>query len=290
MSCGIYKFENLINHKIYIGQSTQLEERYKQHKSKSNTVDKRFYDAVRKYGWDNFSYEILEYCQPEELNDREVYYVSYYDSYNNGYNATPGGDNIGKHASISVQQYSLSGKFIKEYNSMKEASKATGVSVNMLTRCCKGRTNHAGLYQWKYTNDKEKEIKYIKQENVCLRNRKILQYNLNGELIRIYDTLEEASKLTNTSKSLITNNCKRKHSNTANGYVWRYEDSPLQENEKIPLKEKKVLQYDLNGNFLQEYQSLTEASKITGINLGNIGSVCQGKRDTAGNYRWKYKK
>ena len=52
---------------------------------------------------------------------------------------------------------------------------------------------------------------------------------------------------------------------------------------------KPVLQFNKNLVLIREYSSITEASRVTGINLGNIGSVCQGKRKTSGSYIWKYK-
>lgn len=53
---------------------------------------KPFYMALRKYGLENFSYEVLDYCSKKDLNKKEEYYINYYDTYKNGYNATAGGD------------------------------------------------------------------------------------------------------------------------------------------------------------------------------------------------------
>ena len=89
---GIYKITNLINNKSYIGQSVDINRRFRSHKSypfeKSNYP---LYRAFKKYGIDNFSFEILEECPIEELNEKEIYYINYYDTYNNGYNQTTGG-------------------------------------------------------------------------------------------------------------------------------------------------------------------------------------------------------
>ena len=88
---GIYKIENLINHKIYIGQSVNIEKRWQKHKSAVfNKNDKGYeyplYRAIRKYGIDNFSFSIIEKCSDLELNDREVYWIDYYNSFFEGYN------------------------------------------------------------------------------------------------------------------------------------------------------------------------------------------------------------
>lgn len=92
---GIYKITNLINGKIYIGQSVDIKKRWRQHKRnsqiKGREYDKYLYRAFRKYGLENFSFEVIEECNEDLLDEKEQYYISYYDSYNNGYNMTQGG-------------------------------------------------------------------------------------------------------------------------------------------------------------------------------------------------------
>ena len=51
-----------------------------------------FYKALRKFGFENFEFKIIEECNPDELNNKEIYWVNFYNSYHNGYNMTPGGD------------------------------------------------------------------------------------------------------------------------------------------------------------------------------------------------------
>ena len=69
MSIGIYKIENLLNHKIYIGQSKHIEKRFLEHckLSAKSLVGK----AISKYGKENFSFEILEECNESELDEKE---------------------------------------------------------------------------------------------------------------------------------------------------------------------------------------------------------------------------
>lgn len=96
---GIYKITNLINGNIYIGQSIDIENRFKTHKSRAfneneREYEKPLYQAFRKYGLENFSFEIIEECEKEELNNKEIYYIKFYNSYNNGYNCSIGGQII----------------------------------------------------------------------------------------------------------------------------------------------------------------------------------------------------
>lgn len=101
---GIYKFTNLLNNKCYIGQSIDVEQRRLAHISsaknkKAADYNHQLHQALRKYGVENFSFEVLvelsgEGYDKDLLNKLEAYYVSKYNSFKNGYNATPGGDAI----------------------------------------------------------------------------------------------------------------------------------------------------------------------------------------------------
>lgn len=96
----IYKAENQFNGKVYIGlTTTSIEERKKRHKTSMNTgSDTYFHNALRKYGWDNFSWEIIDTTDNiETLKEKEIYWIKQYRSYanfpnSNGYNLTLGGD------------------------------------------------------------------------------------------------------------------------------------------------------------------------------------------------------
>ena len=100
---GIYKYTNKINGHCYIGKSTDIKQRQYGHKSSAfneNAKDynSQFHQAVRKYnGFENFDFEVIATLSPEEytlemLNGLEKYFIKYYDSFHNGYNATEGGE------------------------------------------------------------------------------------------------------------------------------------------------------------------------------------------------------
>lgn len=92
MTIGIYCYENKHNHRRYIGQSTNIEKRYDQHLYDAANRPKQTIDfALNKFGIDDFDFMIIEECSEDRLNEREIYWIQYYDSYNDGYNSTPGG-------------------------------------------------------------------------------------------------------------------------------------------------------------------------------------------------------
>lgn len=111
--CGIYKITNLINGKCYIGQSVDIYERWHQHKY-ADCKESVIHTAIKKYGIENFSFEIIEKLHQEELNEREIYWINYYDSYNKGYNCTLGGDTGIKYEYSKIYELWNSGLSNKE--------------------------------------------------------------------------------------------------------------------------------------------------------------------------------
>lgn len=90
----IYKITNTITGKVYIGFDSDYPNRIRIHKSASKSGNTKFYRAVRKYGWEQFKHEAIyqSWNRDNTLNVMETYFISEYDSYNNGYNSTRGGD------------------------------------------------------------------------------------------------------------------------------------------------------------------------------------------------------
>ena len=95
---GIYKITNMINNKCYIGLSTDIYNRWRYHKNHSKyrkkSINKPLYKAFKKYGIDNFKFEILEECEESKLSSLEIYYIEKFKSNDRkyGYNLTKGGD------------------------------------------------------------------------------------------------------------------------------------------------------------------------------------------------------
>ena len=91
----IYKITNTLNDKVYIGQTIKtVQKRFTQHKNNSNKEyfsQIVLYKAFNKYGIENFICEEIEEVPNDKLDEREKYWIEYYDSYFNGYNSTLGG-------------------------------------------------------------------------------------------------------------------------------------------------------------------------------------------------------
>lgn len=158
MKTGIYKIENKVNGKIYIGQARNIEDRWKNHKSclnsgkHDNTYLQRSWD---KYGKDNFTFEVIEECKIEKLNELEIKYIRIYNSYtkfknSNGYNMTLGGDGCLRISDIVL--------FSGEEYTIHEATAIYGDSVQTLQNYLNRETKMPKKYYdfgFRYKDDNE---------------------------------------------------------------------------------------------------------------------------------------
>lgn len=91
MICGIYKIKNMLNGKIYIGQSKNIHKRWSQHKRLLDHGTHHSYklqNAWNKYGSESFEFEIIERCDEENLNEIEIAYIKKFNAQKQGYNCT----------------------------------------------------------------------------------------------------------------------------------------------------------------------------------------------------------
>lgn len=126
------------------------------------------------------------------------------------------------------------------------------------------------------------------------RYKPVFMYNFNGILIKEYKSIKDASIDNNLSQSSISYVCKKKR-DTAGGFIWRF-TKDLSNDEIIKIKNRtqvgnfprKILQYDLMDNFINSYNSIKEAEKMTGCNSSKIVLVCQNKRKQTGGFIFRY--
>ena len=133
----IYKITNIQNNKVYIGQTIRpVEQRFQRHINDAihNILDTHFARAIRKYGAENFKIEIIDSAQSQdELNEKEQYWIRYYDAVYKGYNET---DAISKCGGNTYQS-----KTKEEMEVIKEKIRQTKIGAkNPMARKIK-RTN-----------------------------------------------------------------------------------------------------------------------------------------------------
>lgn len=136
-------------------------------------------------------------------------------------NAHKGANN---HMAQAVKQYDLDGKFIREYDTITQASQITGVNLSKISAVCKGKRKTSGGYVWKYSNDKhivlkrENNYDYTKDKSA----KKVLQFTKDGKFINEYYSVNDVSrKNPGMLRSAIQQNLRGK-SKSAYGYVWKY--------------------------------------------------------------------
>ena len=181
----IFVIKNNINEKVYIGQTTSdIKTRFNQHLKNSTLKSRNYkiYNAIKKYGKSNFSIEVLEEnININELNDKEIYYIQKYDSFNNGYNSTKGGDGrtINKHYDEETIIYLYtSGKSLGYIAKLYSLSSAT-VSRALVRLGIK--TRHDGN-KYESFND-EIFTKFWKNPNITIKQM-AKNYNVNEKTIR----------------------------------------------------------------------------------------------------------
>lgn len=114
----------------------------------------------------------------------------------------------------------------------------------------------------------------------------IHQYSIeDGTLVNTFDSLQSAANAINVTKKAIGNACLGQNK-TCNGYVWSYSSTfPISLKDE---RKKKVIQLDLQDNFITKYNSVAEASRQSGISKTCISRVCRGERKDSGGFKWKY--
>ena len=123
----------------------------------------------------------------------------------------------------AVNQYNLNGEFVSSFASAEEASRLTGVGAAGIGRVCKaGGTTTSGGFQWRYIDDTDDIPQDLTTfEHIAKTTLPVYQYSKNGEMIKYWNTIKEASEILGIRASLIVNVCNGKQK-TSGGFKWRY--------------------------------------------------------------------
>lgn len=282
----IYKITNQINSKVYIGLTTNtVEKRWQEHKNAINQhKDKRpLYNAMFKYGINNFSIETIEECDDLILAEREIYWIDYYNSYYDGYNATFGGEGRWNR---KIQQFDLTGKFIKTFNNIVEASQELKVSESVIRSVCQHiQKTISYKYLLKYEDDSILITDLIEQSKFNFHHREVYQYGLDGTLVKIWNSIKEIQQ----EAKIEISNKKINDSKPHSGYVWRDPNKDFLDG----LDLKSIIVQIHDDKIIGYYDSFLSAAKSLGKNTGSAISECCrniGYHKSAYGYEWRYLK
>ena len=294
----IYKVTNNINNKIYVGITNQgYKVRFYKHCSDSiRGSNFPLHLALRKYGIDNFTTEVIETCDTIDLlKEREIHWIKTLQSQSKeiGYNVTNGGDGafgrpvseetrllISKKAkervftdairnnmraastlSKKVSMYSLDGIYIRTFNSAKEVERELGYASSLISRCARHVTTQSNGYIWKYDTDYKPDVVLEKViELKPVKSRVVVM------------TDEVKKKISDSNKVTFSDPARR---------LKRSQNNP---------KNRVIVQYTLDGILVKEYNSVADAVREFGAKTHtNIAKCARGIRNKAEGFVWKYK-
>ena len=208
----IYCITNLVNGKQYIGKTTySVTKRFKEHckdSTKQRHEKRPLYDAMNKYGIENFIVEQLCECDNDELSSYEIQYIEKYNTYSSGYNATKGGD-----GSI-LFDYNLILRLYQEGMSMKEVASKVQCSVDTVSKVI--HINNIPLNKIITGN--------------CASPVKVKQFDLKNNFIREWNSIAEAAhwlvdngyaKTYNGGVRGKISSCMRGKLKTAYKFIWK---------------------------------------------------------------------
>ena len=307
----IYKIENIINNKVYIGQTTQeLNARWYQHKNTSinnSNLYMLIHKAMNKYGVDNFYFEEIEKieCNKYELlktklNSLEIFYIKKYNSRKpNGYNMTIGGNNVSDYCYKQVNVYDLYGKYIDTYDSIVDGANflCNGKKDN-ISACCRGIRTSAQMYIWRFYGDdiNKYPLPTMKEVNRILLANKIIQiyqYDYNGRLVNKYDSYKQIDDIFGKNARNCVQRCCNGELLSAYNHIWRFSNNSFdQYNTDIRRKIRygAINAYTIDEKFLQTFVYIDDIKEFLCIDskksISHIYDCISGKRETFYNKKW----
>ena len=209
----IYKAENSLTGKIYIGATTyDLEIRKADHHQKALRGDSNtFQEAIYTYGPEAFTWEQIDTTiTPNELAEKEKSYILQYNSLEDGYNQDSGGGFQKK-----VYQYFLDGSLANIYDSLENAANAVDANKRSISSVCLSINRTCKGYYWSYNHYEH----FIPEADK--RRKEVIQITLEGEVVGEFKSVAQASRKTGISKTCISRVCRGEREQSG-GFFWKY--------------------------------------------------------------------
>lgn len=187
--------------------------------------------------------------------------------------------------SYIIEQRELDGTLVNKYNSFIEAAKETKSNESCINRCCNGFSQFHNNYIWCYEGEYNSNVK------IKLKDKSIKQYDIKGNLLRKFTSIQDAADFYNINRNTIGEVC-RGEKPFANGYVWRFYEDDFTKY-KIDINKmqgyRKINQYTKDNIFIKTYDNSSEVkSSINITSTSPIIACCKNKLKSAYGYRWYY--
>ena len=294
----VYKTTNLINKKEYIGvhgtSNYNIFDQYlgcgcysNKPSSFNQPTSSIFPRAVKKYGPENFKREVLfVYPYTEEgeqlAYDKEAELVNAeWVKSDKNYNIALGGKNGRvKDQNKKVRQYDLQGNYIKTWNSIKEAME---IYPGHIAEVCRRTRITASEYQWRFDSENLDKL-----DPVCLQKKTVYQFDLQGNLLKTWRSVNEAaSQFDNvaSAKTLIKKVCGGL-AVSAKGYFWSYKCKFMY---KSNFKQMALACYTEEGVFIKSFTNVEEVCKELKItDFSGLKAAITGQHKFFKGFRWRY--
>ncbi len=296
---GIYKITSPSG-RIYIGQSIWIERRWSQYRNGDGAkYSTKLKNSFSKYGVVRHAFEVIEECDVNILDERELYWGQYYNSITVGLNLTLGKAPRGVLNPFYGKKHSDATRA-----KMSQIKKDRPISPELRAKLIAGRKGkpawNSGMDRGEAFREKCRLSKLgTKMSDEAKRNmsvaspchKAVRQYTRTGEFIKEWMNITTASQAINTCPSNISRSCILKGNNVSGGFVWRYSSDPNQDvgHEIIDPTAKPITQYDLLGTKIKDWQSIKFACEQLGACRSSVGDCCKGKIKKSGGFIWKYK-
>lgn len=264
------------NNKVYVGLTRQpIEKRWGKGKNYQNTP--YFYNAIKKYGWDNIKHEVLfENLTKQEAEQKEIELIALYNSSNRnfGYNIERGGK-AGYRLTPEIRE--------------KMSKAARGRPVSEETR----KKRSQSLKGRVFSEETKRKISQAKIGKIVSEETKRKLSEINKGNILSLETRQKISKANKGRKA--AEETRKKMSEYAKHrspeHLRRLSESNTGKKKSLEQKMKAwvpIVQLDKDGNIIKHYGSATQAFEETGIDKRQINNCCKGRQKTAHGFVWKY--
>jgi group I intron endonuclease len=304
----IYMLKNASSGKAYVGQTTNLQRRWAEHRASARSGSRlHLHASMRKYGEEAFSVSVLEECDVSKLDERERFWIEKLETFTDGYNLTMGGDGVRglkwtperlQAASKPVVAYSPSTQQqVMQFSSLNDVRRSLGKVLNV-GAACKGDLATAYGLVWKFADCPltNKDIERVKLRYTRVA-RSVSQYSLAGELISTFVCAAEAARNIGLSVSNIHTACK-KRTTCAGGSLWRYSEQGAPSKEELAAASlgrgrggyagKRVQLVAQNGYVEKEFVSAAAAARELGLKQHQVIRVAYGRMKSLDGFTFRF--
>lgn len=276
------------NGKVYVG-ITSLDVNYRWRCDGSGYKNQMFYRAIEKYGWNNITHDVI-YCGlcKEDAEKAEIDLISKYKSNNPsfGYNIEGGGNANGKTGKSTREKLRIANIGKKKSQKEKELMRLRMTGSNNfnygkpMSDATKQKLRNANTgRKFSLSNDAKRKIRNSRIEKY---STPVVQMTAEGVVVNVFSCIKDAEVQTGIFN--VGSCCKGKYI-SAGGYIWRYKGDEHVKTRKHK-KKTPVTQYHADGEYVNFFESVADASRMTGISASSIFQVLRGGSRLAGGYKW----